>query len=60
MKRYFIIDAVNSRLMYGDDVKSCEKDPKYSVLFRDVKGAAKNVVSMPDKNNKLVRKSTLD
>lgn len=55
-----MIDAVNSRLMYGDDIKECEKDPKLSVLFRDIKGVAKNVVSMPDSKDKLVKKSTTD
>jgi hypothetical protein len=44
--------------MYSDSERGVEVKPKYSALFRDIKGVKKNVVSMPF-HNKIVEIDTL-
>ena len=51
-KRYFKIDTQNGKFMYADDKKNLNK-PSFEILFRDLLGVKRNVVSMP-KNNKFV------
>jgi len=48
VKRFFMIDVKQGKLMYSDSERGVEVKPSYSALFRDIKNVKKNVVSMPD------------
>jgi hypothetical protein len=53
-----MIDTTNARFTYSDTAKNIDKDPSFSVLFRDVLSVTIDKVSMPlwDENDELVIK----
>jgi hypothetical protein len=46
-KRFFFIDTRNACFNYGDTLHQAQHNPKFSVLFRDLIGSRKDVVTMP-------------
>ena len=58
VKRFFMIDVKQGKIMYSDSERGVEVKPSYSALFRDIKGVKKNIVSMPY-HEKLVEVSTV-
>lgn len=47
VKRFFKIDTKNNMLMYSETDKIIDKNPSYSVQFRNLIGVKKNIVTMP-------------